>query len=172
MNAREKTAKITKLRKQIAQLEAKLGGLREDLARLEREPGDTSPLSGLDLLWQAALPKSRERSSRQQCRVAWHRIPQGDRPKLEVAIAALKAWNRCEQWTKDACDYAPGLHRFISQRMWEDLPEVRDPLSKYRAPKSAPAPAPAAEDLATPADISAILGNLTRKVRNDDTEAK
>lgn len=164
MTAKEKAAKIAKLKKQIAALEAQLGGLREDLKRLEREEGDTSPLSGLDMLWNEALPMARQRSSRQQCRVEWHRLAPADRPKIEVAIAALRAWNKCEQWSKDAGAYAPGLHQFIKRRLWEDVPQVRDPLAKYRAPKPA-APAPQPEELATAEDVADILGSLTRKVR-------
>lgn len=169
MTAREKAAKIAKLRKEIALLEAQLGGLREDLARLERAPGDESPLSGLDLLWKAALPKSRERSSRYQCRVAWNSIPKADRPDLEVAVAALRAWNKSEEWSKDGGKFAPGLHLFISRRRWEDVPEVRDPIAKYRPAKpAAPAPVSKAEDFASEAEIAAILGSLTRKIQVPD----
>jgi hypothetical protein len=166
MSAKEKAAKIAKLRKEIATLEAKLGGLREDLARLEREEGDTSPLSGLDLLWNEALPKSRERSSRQQCRVEWHRLAKEDRPRIEVAVAALRAWNRCEQWTKDANAYAPGLHLYIKRRLWEDVPQVRDPLAKYKPAKpAAPVVPPADDELADADDVASIIGSLTRKLR-------
>ena len=168
MNAREKASEITRLRKEIVLLEAQLGGLREDLARLERVPGDNSPLSGLDMLWKAALPKSRERSSRQQCRVAWNSLPKSERPDLETAVAALRAWNKCEEWSKDGGKFAPGLHLFIARRRWEDVPEVRDPIAKYRAPKP-PAPAAAKEeDFASEAEIAAILGSLTRKVQVPD----
>lgn len=167
MTAREKAARITKLRKEIATLEAKLGGLREDLARLEREEGDSSPLSGLDMLWNEALPKSRERSSRHQCRIEWHRLAKADRPKIEIAVAALRAWNKCEQWTKDANAYAPGLHQFIKRRLWEDVPQVRDPIAKYRAPKPSAAP-PKPEELATDQDVADILGSLTRKIQITD----
>lgn len=169
MNAREKASEITRLRKEIVLLEAQLGGLREDLARLERAPGDNSPLSGLDMLWKAALPKSRERSSRQQCRVAWNSLPKAERPDLETAVAALRSWNKCEEWSKDGGKFAPGLHLFIARRRWEDVPEVRDPIAKYRAPKpAAPAPAAKEEDFASEAEIAAILGSLTRKVQVPD----
>ena len=166
MNAKEKAAKIAKLRKEIVALEAKLGGLREDLARLERHEGDTSPLSGLDLLWKAALPISRQRSSKHQCRVAWHRLPAAERPPIEEAVAALKAWNQCDQWTKDRNAYAKGLHLFIQYRLWEDVPQVSDPLAKYRPSKpAAPVAPPAAGELADADDVAEILGTLNRKLR-------
>ena len=167
MNAKEKAAKLKKLDRQIADLEAKLGGLREERAKLELEPGQAAPETGLDLLWNAALPMSRSRSSRHQCRVEWHRIPKAQRPKIETAVEALKAWNKSEQWTKDANAYAKGLHIFIKHRMWEDLPQVRDPLSRYRPTKPVAAPLPGGEEI-TPDDVSAILAGFTKPFRNPD----
>jgi hypothetical protein len=159
-------AEIARVRKEIAEQEAVLGGLKEKLARLlkQQNPADQTAVSGLDLLWKAALPISRQRSSKHQCRVAWHRLPANERPTIEVAVAALKAWNQCDQWTKDRNAYAKGLHLFIQFRMWEDVPQVSDPLGKYRAPKSA-APAPAPEELASPDVVAEILGSLTRRTR-------
>lgn len=122
------------LRRKIAVAEATLQTLRDKLAKTEAKiTGAPTPLTGLDHLWKAALPKSRERSSKQLCRVEWNRIPSGERPTIPEAITALKAWNRCEQWRKDSHDYVPGLHRWIKARMWEEI-----------SPKTAPQiPAPA-----------------------------
>lgn len=78
-------ATAASLRKKLAEAEAVADQLRAKLT------GGPIPLSGLELLWQAALPKSRERSSKHRCRTAWNRIPQGERPRMEVMIAALKA---------------------------------------------------------------------------------
>lgn len=156
-----KDAAISRLKRQIADLEAKLADLRDKLARLVS--GVTIAQAAAEdpvlALWKAALAKSRERSSKQQCRIAWSRVPKAERPDLETAVAALKAWNRCEEWTKDACMFAPGLHRWIGNRGWEDVPEVRDPVAKYRAPaKAAPVADPA--DTATEDDIRAIFGTF------------
>lgn len=174
MNARD-TAKADKLRKKIADTEAILADLRDKLAKLESgstgntaAPAEPPQPSGLDLLWKAALAKSRERSSKQQCRVAWNRIPKAEQPKFPVLMAALQAWNKCEQWTKDANAYAIGLHLFIQRRMWEDVPEVRDPLARYRTPPKPKPPAPRPEEVASEDDFDAILGHLTNKVRTTD----
>jgi hypothetical protein len=171
MTTKEKAAKIRKLTRQIAELEAKLGGLREELAKLQLAPGEVAPQTGLDLLWDAALPKSRERSTRQQCRVEWHRLTVGVRPKIEDAVAALKAWNKSEQWSKNGGEFAPGLHIFIKNRKWEDLPQVRDPIARYRSTPKPAAPAPAAnpDEYASEDDIREILGGLTRKVADPDS---
>ncbi len=144
---------IAQLRKRIAETEATLGDLKEKLARLlsRVNPSDVAAVSGLDLLWKAALPKCRERSSRHQCRVAWHRIPKDERPPLEEAVAALKAWNRCEEWTRDRGQFAPALHRFIAERRWEDVPHVPKPLGTYQ---SKPKPKP--QEPANPEDDYSI----------------
>lgn len=152
---------IAQLRKRIAETEATLGDLKEKLARIlaKVNPSDVAAVSGLDLLWKAALPKSRERSARHKCRVAWHRIPKEERPPIEEAVAALKAWNRCEEWTKDGGQFAIGLDRFIAERRWEDVPEVRKALASYhRKPAPKPEAPTAAEDYASPEEIRRILG--------------
>ena len=152
---------IARLRKRIAETEATLGDLKEKLARLltRVNPSDVAAVSGLDLLWKAALPKCRERSSRHQCRVAWHRIPKDERPPLEEAVAALKAWNRCEEWTRDRGQFAPALHRFIAERRWEDVPQVPKAPGTYRpAPKPKPEAPVSPDAYASPEEIKRILG--------------
>jgi hypothetical protein len=148
------------LRRKIADTEAILGGLREKLAKAEaKAAGTPPPPCGLDLLWQAALPMARQRSSKHRCRTAWARLPAAVRPPIAVAVAALKAWNRCDEWYKNDHMFAPGLHRFIADRMWEDLPESSkaDPLSRYRiTPKPLP-PKPAANEELSPAEIARLL---------------
>lgn len=148
------------LLRNIAETEATLGTLRAKLAKLEAaEAGEAPPLCGLDLLWAAALPMSRQRSSKHRCRGAWARLPAAVRPPIAVAVAALKAWNRCDEWYKNDNMFAPGLHRFIADRMWEDLPESSkaDPLARYRStPKPLPAK-PADEAELSPAEIARLL---------------
>jgi hypothetical protein len=147
------------LRRKIAVAEATLQTLRDKLAKTEAKiTGAPTPLTGLDHLWKAALPKSRERSAKQLCRVEWNRIPSGERPTIPEAITALKAWNRCEQWRKDSHDYVPGLHRWIKARMWEDLPEdgTPDPGARYRPPQK-PQPASTGEGITDRAEIAKLL---------------
>lgn len=136
---------IKRLKRQIAEDESQLDAKRSKLAKLEAKwKGEAAPLTGLELLWKAALPKARERSSKHRCRKAWNLIPQSHRPPVKEAIEALTKWNKCEEWTKEFSQFAPGLHRFIAERMWEDVPEVRDPFAKYR---KKPQPKPAEDGL-------------------------
>ena len=162
-----KSALVTQandLRRRIAAGEADLDALRAKLAGIEAKlAGNPVPIvSGLDLLWKIALPNSRSRSSKQQCRVEWNKIPKADRPPVQTLLDALKIWNRCDDWKRDANTFAPGLHRWIKNRCWEDLPEVSAAPSRYRAtpPKLTP---PSNEQAATPAEIAAILAPLKTK---------
>lgn len=156
-------AQAAKLRKGIAEYEAGADQLRAKLAIIEAQlTGGPVPLSGLEILWQAALPMSRQRSSKHRCRVAWNRIPPSERPRVQELISALKTWNRCDEWKKDGNQFAPGLHRFITERMWEDLPEVSgDGMARYRH-TAKPVPKTAPEDAATPEEIQEMLAGIKR----------
>ena len=154
------TATAERLRKQVSTAEASLETLRHKLAAAEAKILNApAPLSGLDQLWKTALPMARLRSSKFQCRSQWNRIPPAERPPLEVAISALKAWNRSSEWKKDGNLFVPGLHRFIQNRMWEDLPEgsTRDGLARYRTtPKPIPQHLPE-DEITDPAEIARFL---------------
>jgi multidrug resistance efflux pump len=157
-------AAIAACKAQLAKAEATVETLRHKLAKLEaRAAGKPVTLTGLDLLWKAAVPMARMRSSKLQCRQEWNKIPPIDRPSVPQAIEALKAWNKCEEWRKDANAYVPGLHRWIKNRQWEDLPEIaaeRDAAARYRTtPKPIPQTAP--EEAATPEEIAQIFAQLT-----------
>lgn len=154
------------LRKKLAEAEAVADQLRAKLMLAEAKlGGGPLPLSGLELLWQAALPKSRERSSKHRCRTAWNRIPQGERPRVEVMITALKAWNRCQAWKGEGGLYAPGLHRFIAERMWEDLPEEEARRSRY--PQTLPKPIqPSEYSITDQAEIAELLRLTTRRMNS------
>lgn len=158
-------AQANSLRKKLGEAEAVVDQIRAKLALVEAKlTGGPVPLSGLEILWQTALPKSRERSSKHRCRTAWNRIPQSERPRVEVLISALKTWNRCDAWKADGGQYAPGLHRFLAERLWEDLPEVHTPgagMARYHN-KPKPVPQTAPEDAATAEEIAAILSPLKR----------
>lgn len=164
-------ARADKLRARIATAETELATLKQKLAAVESKlftgppPASAAPAAapppqktGLDMLWQAALPKARERSSRHRCRLEWNKIPVSQRPALKTLIDALTAWNRCEAWRCDSHAFVPGLHRFIKERMWEDLPED----SRHCVPRpvtKAPAPERTAEDEA------ALRAFLTRPAK-------
>jgi len=139
-----------RLLKEIAELEASLGDQRSKLAQIEAKlTGSPPPKTGLDLLWDAALPKARERSSKHECRIQWSRIPHAERPTISQAVSALQIWNKSDGWKSEGGLYCPGLDKFIKRRQWECLPESAAPLSRYRPPPPKPAAVHQPEDLIT-----------------------
>ena len=153
---------IDSLRRQLSTLEAKAEILRVRINRMAaKEAGAPVITTGLDLLWNAALPNSRTRSSKLQCRTEWNRIPAAERPSVADALAALKIWNRTPQWKDESGKFAPGLHKFIKNRLWESLPAAPDPMSRYR-PAPAPSAAPQPSEPATPEEIRQMLSGVTR----------
>lgn len=159
MSAKRPPQTIDSLRRALAEAEAVAAGIRQKLAKLEaRERGDEVPVCGLDILWDAALPMSRMRSSKHRCRKAWESLPKTARPTISQAVAALKAWNKSPQWYVSDNLYAPGLHRFITDRMWESLPE--NPKEKLHRNMSAPKQLLKTDDekVTDPAESARLLG--------------
>lgn len=158
-------AQAEALRKKLAVGEAAQEILRSKLAKIEAQlDGAPVPVTGLDLLWKAALPTARLRSSKMQCRTEWNRIPKSDLPTVLAAVAALKAWNRSQEWKNEGNRFVPGLHKFIKNRMWEDLPEgsTSDGMARYRnAPKPLPQTTPG--ESATAQDIAELMEALKPK---------
>jgi hypothetical protein len=161
-------AKLEKLRAEYAAAQATADQLRVRLVKLEaKATGAPPPECGLDMLWKAAPPMARIRSSKYKCRAAWNRIPAAGRPPVQELLAALRAWMRCAEWRKDDGQFVPGLHRWIGDHQWENLPETvtADPSARYRVtPQPAPPPVPP-EDQATPEEIKAMFEDFHRKFR-------
>lgn len=149
-----------RIRKQLSAAEAQVEHLRNKLAVITaRIAGTAPPITGLDLLWAAALPMARNRSSKIKCRQAWNRIPKEERPTVQQAIDALKIWNKSEEWKKDGNQFVPALDRWIKNRKFEELPEgsTRDVAARYRTtPKPLPLSVPG-EDVTDPAEIAKLL---------------
>lgn len=137
-------SQAARLRDELATAEAIVSDIKTRLAKIEAKlTGEPAPQTGLDMLWAAALPIARTRSSKIQCRTEWLRIPVSARPPVRTVIDALKIWNRCEEWKKDGNAFVPALHRWLKNRQWENLPESSkpDPSARYRtAQPTAPAP--------------------------------
>jgi Helix-turn-helix domain len=76
-----------------------------------------------EIIWKNTPPKGRERSSREDLRKAWVKIPPTVRPSHQEVIRALDAWKRSDAWTTDSGKWVPGIHRWVNARKWQDLPE-------------------------------------------------
>lgn len=93
---------------------------RKDIMSAEADELDKDLLLSL---WNTAPEKARRRSSRKQVADAWKKIPKKDRPEKDVAINAMKAWNECEDWTKDDGNFVQGLHLWLKNEKWLDPPK-------------------------------------------------
>jgi len=165
MSTKKETTEA-KLRRQIAETEAMLAALQERLAKLTTPQEKEAPTDDLKTLWKAALPISRTRSSQHLCRKEWNKIPKADRPAIEELVRAITAWNRSPEWKKDGNAYAPGLHRWIKERRWLDLPESSEAPSRHRAiPKPAP-PQDSGPGITDRAEIAALLSIEPKRMKS------
>lgn len=153
-------AQANKLRRELATHEAKADIARVKLAQIEAKlGGPAAPPTGLDLLWNAAPEKARQRSSKEACRIAFKLIPAADRPKLEEMLSAMKLWTRCDEWKKDGGQYVPKLDRWIKERRWECAPADKEAPSRARqAPLKPAAPVAADEVITDRSTIRQMLG--------------
>lgn len=86
-----------------------------------------NPLKGewsefLDSVWKAGPIQSRNRSSKRQLEQAWKKMPK--KPEESEVLRVLALWVNSHAWTKDNCEFVPGIHRWIQNRQWENEPEV------------------------------------------------
>jgi hypothetical protein len=163
-------AQANKLRRELATHEAKADIARVKLAQIEAKlGGPAAPPTGLDLLWNAAPEKARQRSSKEACRVAFKMIPAAERPKLEEMLSAMKLWTRCDEWKKDGGQYIPKLDRWIKERRWECPPE--DKAYDSRARQLAPKPIPQVPDdqkVTDKEEVRRLLGLRPQKTTSSD----
>jgi hypothetical protein len=72
-------------------------------------------------LWKRSPAKSRERSSKVKVFNAWQKIKKSEQPDEGDLFIAIDAWSDSEKWTTG---FAEGLHIWINDRQWENLPEA------------------------------------------------
>ena len=87
----------------------------------------------LEEIWKLSPSKSRTRSSKKKLDDEWKKIKKADRPEPETVISAFQAWLKCDEWTRDGGAYVPGLHLWIKNRQWENIPEAASDLQQYRS---------------------------------------
>lgn len=107
-----------------ARREEKGRDLEEDL---ETEPeGVGTPSGGLpalvDAVWAHTPKLGRERSSRAKVEKVFARMPAKIRPSTDTLVDALARWSASESWTKNDGEFVPGIHRWVQDRQWENIP--------------------------------------------------
>ena len=79
-----------------------------------------------DTFWQA-YPK---RIAKAKAEEAFSKL-NPDEELMKVMLAALKAWSKTDQWTKESGQFVPNPTTWINQRRWEDeLPKDNKPKEK------------------------------------------
>lgn len=77
--------------------------------------------AGLVRFWSSVLPKGRARSSLRECLIVWE---SDNLEEMAVqVIAALEAWNRSDDWTKEGGEFVLGAHRWLKRAKYESPPE-------------------------------------------------
>ena len=95
----------------------------------EEDIGSASCLATPDVLaeiWKMVPQVSRTRSSHVKVKKAWGKIKVADRPSLETLTDALASWNLTEKWQEG---FAEGLHIWINDRQWENIPQSESSMS-------------------------------------------
>jgi len=76
----------------------------------------------LKIIWNQTPPMGRQRSGKKQLEDEWMKIPAANRPTKEVITRAMSAWCTSAAWQKDGGQFVPGIHRWIENRQWENIP--------------------------------------------------
>ena len=79
--------------------------------------------SDWELIWKNSLKVSRERSSRVKTEKAWKAIKANERPDILDVLNALEAWKASEKWQGG---FAEGIHIWIKDKQWLNIPEAHD----------------------------------------------
>lgn len=94
---------------------------RREEKSIKKEAKASCPASPdvLEKIWGMVPQISRTRSSQVKVKKAWDKIKPADKPSLETLTEALEAWKTTEKWREG---YAEGLHIWINDRQWLNLP--------------------------------------------------
>lgn len=73
----------------------------------------------MEQFWNKAPKIARERSSKIKLFKFWQKLTI---PEREAAFDGLETWIASHSWTKDGGNFIPGIHRFISERKFDEEP--------------------------------------------------
>ena len=129
----------TNVRKQCGQMSRSTADQRREEKRIEEDrelklscPNESDEKASWEDVWENSPTVSRQRSSKKQAAAAWKALKASERPSRKTILGALDAWNASEKWQGG---FAEGIHRWIANRQWENLPEPSKPthrVSKQR----------------------------------------
>jgi hypothetical protein len=106
------------------------GNGKEEDTEGDKEGNPPNPPRGewvataLETIWVGCPKLGRERSSRASLEKALKAIPVKHRPTDEELAQSLAAWRESESWKKDGGAFVPGIHRWVTARQWQNIPEA------------------------------------------------
>ena len=101
--------------------EVKEGKEGKELKKNVRNSADVEVL--LNSIWNDSPATARNRSSREKVKAAFRNIKVQDRPEPVTVKAAILAWSNSSEWQKDNGQFVQGLHLWVKDKKWNDLPE-------------------------------------------------
>jgi hypothetical protein len=81
-------------------------------------------------LWNNSPKQARNRSSKKKVADAWKRVK--TKPSKTQLLGAIYAWCMCDDWVKDSGQFIQGLHIWIKDEKWQDLPEAAQPQQQQQ----------------------------------------
>jgi len=110
--------------------------VEEETKKTNNSTSDSAPVASdetkafLQELWSLSI--QRTRTSKQKVAAAWRKIPTKHKPPFSTVLDAYRAWLRCEAWTKEGGQFVCGLHVWVNDRQWQNIPEpARTPSSSF-----------------------------------------
>jgi hypothetical protein len=102
----------------IAEAEAEADTKKKNTCRIS---SDVEKLA--KAIWKEYPSIGKPRSSQKKVIDAIKAIPALERPSIDVALAALAAWKKSEHWTRDGGQFVMGVHLWVKNLQWENIPE-------------------------------------------------
>lgn len=81
------------------------------------------------LIWSKTPAMGKQRSSKKQLIQAWKKIK--NKPSVETLTEALAAWNESKKWKDGYCE---GIHIWVTNEQWGNLPTPAETGYKSRHP--------------------------------------
>lgn len=112
--------------------EAETEGKEREEKERERKEKERREKAKLDadaivLIWDNAPQIARDRSSRKQLTETWKKTK--EKPDIATLQNAMNSWNKSQTWLEG---YACGIHRWVKNEQWLDLPEPKQSKPKQQ----------------------------------------
>jgi hypothetical protein len=81
----------------------------------------------IESVWMDFPSQARERSSKTKFADEWQKIPKDRKPSIETLKSAIQGWSQSQKWISG---YAEGVHLWLKNFQWENVPESMSDAKK------------------------------------------